>query len=109
MDDSKLSQESNLTARQPHRAAITLYVSFNKRRLASEVLVNLAGIRGTNSGPPAPSAKMLPLGLLYGRPLPGKGGIWVGADGYCILYCIVFAYCIVLYTEALFIAVTCSS
>jgi len=32
MDDHKLLHESNLTAQQLHKAPITLYFSFNKRR-----------------------------------------------------------------------------
>jgi len=41
MDDHKLLQESNLTAWQPCRALITLYISFNKtHRLENEGLVN---------------------------------------------------------------------
>jgi len=49
MEDQKLLQESNLTARQPCRACITLYISFNKRRLlANEGLVNLTGIWDAN-------------------------------------------------------------
>jgi len=50
MDDSKLLQESNLTARPPRRAPITLYNSFNNRcRLANEGLVNLIGNTGSAS------------------------------------------------------------
>jgi len=56
-DDSELLQESNLTARQPRRALITLSISVNKRRrLAIEALVNFVGIpilrplRDANSG-----------------------------------------------------------
>jgi len=60
MDDHKLLQELNLTARQPCRAPIMLHILFNKRRhLASEGLVNLTGMWGVNSGLPAPHAKML--------------------------------------------------
>ena len=45
-DDSQLLQESNLTARQPCRAPITLYISFNKHhRLVNERLVTLRGCR----------------------------------------------------------------
>ena len=44
-DDSKLLHGSNLTARQPCRAPITLYISFKKcRHLVKEGLVNLLGI-----------------------------------------------------------------
>jgi len=47
MDDSKLSQESNLTVSSHTGCHITLYISFNKRRcLASEGLVNLTGDTG---------------------------------------------------------------
>jgi len=35
--------EFYLTARQQRRTPITLYISFNKRRLANEGLVNLTG------------------------------------------------------------------
>jgi len=45
MDDSKLLQESNLTAWQPCRAPIMLYISLNKCRcLANEGLINLTGM-----------------------------------------------------------------
>jgi len=38
MDDDKLLQESDLTSGQPRRVPhhVTQYISFNKRRLASE-------------------------------------------------------------------------
>jgi len=55
MYDHKLLQELNLTARQPCRAPIMLYISFNKRRLcANEGLVNLTEDMGLGS--PAPDA-----------------------------------------------------
>src|SRR6218665_1698883 len=45
MDDSKLLNESNSTARQPCRVPIMIYISFNKRRrLANGGLVNLTGM-----------------------------------------------------------------
>ena len=55
-DDSKLLQESNLTARHPRGYRVTLYIlSFDKRcRLAREGLANSTGIRGANSGLSAP-------------------------------------------------------
>src|SRR6218665_2968279 len=60
---SKLLQKSNSTAKQPHRVPhMTLYITFNKRHhQVSEGLVNLTEIVDTNSGSPAPRAKMLPL------------------------------------------------
>ena len=63
MDDSKLLQESNLTAGLPTGHHIMLYIPFNKRcHLASVGLINLTGIiPGSNSGLPALCAKVLPL------------------------------------------------
>ena len=56
VDDSKLLQESNLTAMQPRH--ITLYMSFYKHRhLASEGLINLIGDTGCKLRPV--SIKML--------------------------------------------------
>jgi len=69
MDDHKLSQEPNLTARQPCRAPITLYISFNKHhRLVNEGLVNLTGDTGRKLDLPAPHARCFP--PLYGQPPP---------------------------------------
>jgi len=48
-DDRKFLQESNVTARQPRRVSIRLYICilFRQRCLAKKELVNLTGIRGT--------------------------------------------------------------
>src|SRR6218665_2224867 len=77
MDDHKLSQESNLTARQPRRAPIPLYISFNKcRRLANERLVNLMGDTGRKLGSQAPphvihySTSPPPGGNVLKKPIP---------------------------------------
>jgi len=54
--EHKLLQELNLTARQPLRALITLYISFNQcRRIAKEVLVNRVGNTGSEQGSSVPS------------------------------------------------------
>src|SRR6218665_235027 len=63
--DHKLLQKSNLTARQPHWALITSYISFNNRRLlANEGLVNFTGYTERELGSPAPRATCYP--QLYG-------------------------------------------
>jgi len=68
MVDSKLLQESNLTARQARRAPIMLYISFHKcRRLAKEGLLNITEDMECKLGLPAPCIRCYP--LLYGPPV----------------------------------------
>jgi len=66
MDDHKLLKESNVTAWQPRRAPIMLYILFNKCHQANEGLVNLTGDAERELGSPAPRARCYP--LPYGPP-----------------------------------------
>src|SRR6218665_1692514 len=66
MDDNKLLQELNLTAWQPRRAPITLYILFcdHHRRLVNEGLVNLMGSYGTRTWFTSTTYQMLSTTLL---------------------------------------------